>query len=155
MDSCSGLKIVNVEEFRTVLPSWLQQVILHHSSNLSPWRVLPLRVRLRKMFSGHEIDMVVEYGKTRIGFELKQDDYEKACSQALDRRPLFKYFYIVFAMKTTSIFDIIHHLKNCLEAGVGLASSIDNTVIIYSKIRNIQKLKERARQIDYWANING
>jgi len=131
-----------VEDFNIMLPKWLQEVIRHHYGFI--YDALPLIIQFHTHIYNrydrkhYEIDLVVKSQSPKssnktIGFELKRDDFKKACEQAILRRRMFTFFYIVMDKCIAKIIDVVRHYRPALEHGIGIVSSEDDTIIVYSK----------------------
>ena len=138
--------IRNQEEF-VLLPKWLRDVVCHHCiDSCSPYRggprQNPIYIDVRTRVQGLETDLIVTCRSgsrnVRIGFELKETDIYKAIHQALVRRPLFHYFYIVLNMHVYNILTVLkgcRYTRDALEHGIGFISSEDGCVVIKSYSR--------------------
>ena len=137
------VRICHVEEL-ALLPRWLKQIVSHHcSSSYSEPNKHPIEIELRRKVQGFEVDMVVTCKSgsrtVKIGFELKTwSGIDKAASQAIERRALFHYFYIVVDLSVMSILGILKGRswgEEVLRHGIGIVSTSDNCIVIksYSK----------------------
>lgn len=137
------IRICHVEEL-ALLPRWLKQIVSHHcSSSYSEPNKHPIEIVLRSNVQGFEVDMIVTCKSgsrtVRIGFELKTwSGIDKAASQAVERRALFHYFYIVVDLSVMSILGILKGRswgEEVLRHGIGFVSASDNCIVIksYSK----------------------
>lgn len=143
------LKIFNKEEFLCVIPKWLREVIEYHSRNIKEDDLFPIFIELRKHVYDKEVDMIVRFHVFRIGFELKDVDYFKACIQAIERREYFRYFYIVLNLSISDILHNIYAVKDCIKKGVGVISSLDDKMIFPSFTKNAMKQNERVKILDF------
>ena len=137
-----GISICHREEW-VLLPRWLKAVILEHcvDSYRDPSNN-PIMIEVRKRVQGFETDLIVTCKSgmktVRIGFELKENDLYKAISQAMTRRGLFHYFYVVMNLRVHVILTVLkghQYTEEALSHGIGFVSSMDDCIVIksYSK----------------------
>ena len=95
---------------------------------------------------GRECDVVAIFETAEgkylrlIGFELKDKNFDKVVAQALERRKLFDYMYIVTGLSAKELLravlnyryfaELVNSLK---QEGIGIIC--ENEVILYSKFR--------------------
>ena len=156
------VRICHVEEL-VLLPKWLELVVGYHcSDSYHDPNKYPIEIELRKKVQGFETDLIItcKSGRrtVRIGFELKESDLYKAVSQALERRALFHYFYIVLNLHAHSILTLLkghQHTEEALSNGIGFISSIDNCIVIKSYTRaNWRESKSYTYTILSYLNTN-
>ena len=153
------VRICHVEEL-SLLPRWLELVVGYHcSDSFHEPSKYPIEIELRRKVQGFEVDMVVtcRSGKrvNRIGFELKKSDWAKAIKQAMERRALFHYFYIVLDMYSFSILGMLRSHREALEYGIGFVSARDNCIVIKSYTKaNWRESRSYAYTILPYLNTN-
>ena len=134
--------ICHKEELQ-LLSWWLRKILFTHCydsyENPSENNIV---IDMRKKVQGYETDMILTCKSgsrtVRIGFELKESDLYKAVSQAVERRALFHYFYIVLNLHAHQILTLLKGhagTEKALSIGVGFISSTDDCIVIksYSK----------------------
>jgi len=101
----------------------------------------PVRVETHIRTVGNlEVDVLLTQGRKAVAIELKESDYRKAITQALERRDIFDYVYVVLNLPVPSILSILRSYPQALEQGIGFISAHDNCIVIkaYSKHRRNQ-----------------
>ena len=138
------ITIVNKEEL-VLLPRWLFVVAQHHCDYFLGSYVSSgnrIQIGVRRVVRGFEVDLVLKCRSgsrdVSVGFELKDSDLSRAVEQALVRRGLFDYFYVVVYLHSHSVLAALKGLGNvekALASGIGFISSLDNSMIIKSYSR--------------------
>ena len=95
---------------------------------------------------GKECDVVATFETAEgkylrlIGFELKVQNFDKVVAQALERRKLFDYMYIVTGLSAKELLRaVLNHkyfaelIKLLKQEGIGIIC--ENEVVLYSKFR--------------------
>ena len=120
---------------------------------LLTWKILETintahSLKLEKVFkhiriSIFEVDAIAicktlnEYKERWIGFELKENDIEKAFTQAYLRRNYFDYFYIVIDLRVSTIVKWLLKQKDVGE--IGFVSAYENILVLPSKFKPRKK----------------
>ena len=130
------ISICHVEEL-VLLPRWLELIVRHHCSDSYHYpNKYPIEIELRKKVQGFETDLIVTCRSgnrnVKIGFELKKSDWLKAIRQAIERRALFHYFYVVLDLYSFSILGMLRSHREALEYGIGFISARDSCIVIKS-----------------------
>ena len=133
------IAICNEEEL-ALLPKWFVEIIgMHCEDSLVNIKTNNIVVELRKRVQGFETDVVVtcRSGSRRvlIGFELKKDNLDEAVKQAVERRALFHYFYVVLHLPVRAILSKLRYHHEAFENGIGFVSAVDDAVVIRSYSR--------------------
>lgn len=149
------LKLIFNEDL-LLLPLWMRKALSYHYYPLSSY--LPIEIKNHVyVLEGFEVDVMVflsakrykpvkfntlfdvevtepKYSviKRKIIFELKETDLVKALDQAVDRRRIADYIYVVLDLSTPSIMSWLRSNLDLLKYGVGVISAKDNTIVIPS-----------------------
>lgn len=126
-------------------------------------------LRVEKIFrhvniAGFEVDAVaicktrLEWKERWVGFELKENDIEKAFAQACWRRNYFDYFYVVIDWEVADIVNWLlkKNLKDKIDGltsslnGIGFVSSREDVLVLKSKFKQREEIEaavEKGRMV--------
>jgi len=146
--------ILKYQEDLSLVPRWIKVLISRHCSNSIAWPGYPDRkpveIATHRYKGGYEIDAVIYCEGKTIGIELKETDLSKALQQAIERRKLFDYFYIAIDLHVSTIMLMLRSYKEFLGHGIGIVSTRDNAVIIYSYSKgHLAESKRYTDLLDY------
>ena len=129
-----------------ILSKWLIDALSYHIGTPLP----PVRIRTHfRIVENLEIDLFVNCDNKRFIFELKKDDLWKVLEQAVARRRLADYVYVVLNLSVSEILSWLRSSAALLKYGVGVISAKDNCIVIPSYKIHLKESKRYANLLNF------
>lgn len=143
--------IVRFREDLLLFSKWFRRLLWSHFSDR--WSLkFPIIVDTHVVSLNRvEVDVLVSdtARKKIVAIELKKDNYAKAIQQAIKRKELFDYVYVVLDLPTSSILSVLRSYSEALEHGVGFISAEDEAIVIKAYNRRVDEAARYKKILAY------